>query len=105
MKPTIHKYYEALGAEKCKALNYQESKLSNEYQNIQSRGMCEYYLKQQLADGVRVSKATVKDIMKQVYDKVGLKKNAKATDLTLYGFEYKEVKVEGKIGMLITYVK
>ena len=92
--PLVYKvYYIALGPERCKALNYEVTKIFKEFSDMQ-------FDKSQLRDeiyktftiGERYTKASIKDTLKDIYTELGYNKTPKANDLEKY-FELKECKV------------
>lgn len=92
--PELGIYYDALGAEKIKALSYQESKLKDEYAAISKGGSVAHQLGLLIKAGDKISKVGLKAKMQMVYDRLNLKKKAKATDVTKYGYQVKEVKID-----------
>lgn len=46
-----------------------------------------------LPDGAKIPKVELKARLQLIYDELGLKKKAKATDITSFGYETKEVKI------------
>lgn len=68
--------------------------LKKEVAAISKEGSIEHSLKQQLHSGQRISKADLKGLIQQVYNSQGVKKTAKATDITKFGFDTKEVKIK-----------
>ena len=92
--PLVYKvYYIVLGPERCKALNYEVTKISKEFSDMQ-------FDKSQLRDeiyknftiGERYTKAGIKETLKNLYKSLGYNKTPKANDLDKY-FELKECKV------------
>lgn len=80
--PAIKVYYNELGADRIKALSYRESNLKDEIRNKESKGNIAYELSKRITTGF-ISNAELKDIIQSVYDKLQLKKKAKATDIEL----------------------
>ena len=92
--PLVYKvYYIALGPERCKALNYEVTKIFKEFSDMQ-------FDKSQLRDeiyktftiGERYTKSRIKETLKNLYKFLGYNKTPKANDLEKY-FELKECKV------------
>jgi hypothetical protein len=92
-EPKLKDYYALLGGDKIRALSCDEYNLKKEVEAISKSGSVEYQLKQVLSTGTRISKAELKKLIQQHYDKLGIKKTAKATDITKFGFDTKEVKI------------
>ena len=93
-QPKLRDYYTLLGAEKIRALSCDEVNLRREVAAINKSGSLEYQLKKELCSGTRITKAALKELIQAIYDKAGVKKTAKATDITKYGFTTKEVKIK-----------
>lgn len=90
----LRSYYDLLGADRIRALSCDEANLKKEVAAISKEGSIEHSLKQQLHTGQRISKADMKGLIQQVYNSQGVKKTAKATDITKFGFDTKEVKIK-----------
>lgn len=90
----LRSYYDLLGADRIRALSCDEANLKKEVAAISKEGSIEHSLKQQLHTGQRISKADLKGLIQQVYNSQGVKKTAKATDITKFGFDTKEVKIK-----------
>lgn len=93
-EPKLKDYYSLLGADRIRALSCDEANLKKEVAAISKEGSIEHSLKQQLHSGQRISKADLKGLIQQVYNSQGVKKTAKATDITKFGFDTKEVKMK-----------
>lgn len=93
-EPKLKDYYNLLGADRIRALSYKEANLKREVVALSKEGNVAYYLKQQLHSGIRISKAKLKELIQLQYDRLGLKQTAKATEITKYGFDCKEVKIK-----------
>jgi hypothetical protein len=108
-KPAIVTYYEDLGAERIKALNYKEANLKQETLNNCNAAKVEYYLKQSIKDGDRITLKQLKTIIADAYIRACVNKVAKATDIANYGFNLKQCLINGQKGrdrgFLITYSK
>lgn len=91
--PELHIYYDSLGADKIRALSYQESKLKEEYSFVIKSANIEHRVNQWFSSGSRIPKNEIKARLQMIYDELGLKKKAKATDITNFGFEVKDVKI------------
>ena len=91
--PELHIYYDSLGADKIRALSYQESKLKEEYSFVTKSANIEHRVNQWFSSGSRIPKNEIKARLQMIYDELGLKKKAKATDITNFGFEVKDVKI------------
>lgn len=90
----LRSYYDLLGADRIRALSCDEANLKKEVAAISKEGSIEHCLKQQLHSGQRITKADLKGLIQQVYNSQGVKKTAKATDITKFGFDTKEVKIK-----------
>lgn len=90
----LRSYYDLLGADRIRALSCDEANLKKEVAAISKEGAIEHSLKQQLHTGQRITKADLKGLIQQVYNSQGVKKTAKATDITKFGFDTKEVKIK-----------
>ena len=95
--PLVYKvYYIALGPERCKALNYEVTKISKEFSDMQ-------FDKSQLRDeiyktftiGERYTKSRIKETLKNLYKFLGYNKTPKANDLEKY-FEIRPCKITNK---------
>lgn len=93
-EPKLKDYYSLLGADRIRALSCDEANLKKDVAAISKEGSIEHSLKQQLHTGQRISKADLKGLIQQVYNSQGVKKTAKATDITKFGFDTKEVKIK-----------
>lgn len=92
-EPKLRSYYELLGAEKIRALSCDEANLKKEVEAINKSGAVEHNLKKLLHTGQRITKADLKKVIQQEYNRLGIKKTAKATDIVKLGFDTKEVKI------------
>ena len=92
--PLVYKvYYIALGPERCKALNYEVTKISKEFSDMQfDKSQLEDEIYKTFTIGERYTKARIKDTLKNLYKFLGYNKTPKANDLDKY-FELKECKV------------
>ena len=95
--PLVYKvYYIALGPERCKALNYEVTKISKEFSDMQ-------FDKSQLRDeiyktftiGERYTKSRIKETLKNLYKFLGYNKTPKANDVEKY-FEIRPCKITNK---------
>ena len=95
--PLVYKvYYIVLGPERCKALNYEVTKISKEFSDMQ-------FDKSQLRDeicnifevGKRYTNSEVKETLKNLYTSFGYNKTPKANDLEKY-FEIRPCKITNK---------
>lgn len=82
--PKIKYYYEQLGGERIKTLGYKESKIKVELQNLHTVNKVPYELRLLLKNEERISNTMLKQTIQYVYDKLGIKKTAKATDIIAY---------------------
>lgn len=90
----LRSYYDLLGSDRIRALSCDEANLKREVEAISKEGAVEYTLKKELHTGQRITKAELKALIQQHYNKLGLNKTAKATDIAKFGFDYKEVKIK-----------
>ena len=91
--PELSIYYETLGSDKIRALSYQESKLKEEYSYVSKAANICHKVAMQFPDGSKLPKMEIKARLQMIYDDLGLKKKAKATDIANYGFSVKDVKI------------
>ena len=90
---TYSNYYIALGPDRCKALNYEVTKISKEFSDMQfDKSQLEDEIYKTFTIGERYTKAGIKDTLKNLYKFLGYNKTPKANDLDKY-FELKECKV------------
>lgn len=82
--PEIKYYYEQLGGERIRALGYKESKIKVELQNLRTINKVPYELRRLLKNEERISNAMLKQTLQYVYDKLGVNRTAKATDIIEY---------------------
>lgn len=82
--PEIKYYYEQLGGERIKALSYKESKIKVELHDKFSTDKVQHELRLLLRNGERLPNVTLKQTIQYAYDKLGLKRTAKATDILKY---------------------
>jgi hypothetical protein len=76
----LRAYYELLGYNRIKALSYKECNLKNELKNKSSEDNVILELSQYNINGFYSSK-DIKKFLSSIYDKLGLKMVAKATDI------------------------
>lgn len=91
--PELSIYYDTLGSDKIRALSYQESKLKDEYSFVTKQANISHKVAMLFPDGAKVPKLELKARLQMIYDELGLKKKAKATDITSFGYEVKDVKI------------
>ena len=90
---TYSNYYIALGPERCKALNYEVTKIFKEFSDMQfDKSQLEDEIYKTFTIGERYTKAGIKETLKNLYKFLGYNKTPKANDLEKY-FELKECKV------------
>ena len=90
----ITTYYNLLGANKIKALNYKRSKLKNEVEtNINNKNIILNQIVNVFVNNERYTKEQIKNTLQNIYDNLGLSKKAKTTDLSDFGIYTKEVKI------------
>ena len=92
--PLVYKvYYIVLGPERCKALNYEVTKISKEFSDMQfDKSQLEDEIYKTFTIGERYTKSRIKETLKNLYKFLGYNKTPKANDLEKY-FELKECKV------------
>lgn len=83
-------YYDLLGEERIRALSYQESKLKIEARKISNQHLIQGQIDAHYSDGQKIEKSRIKMQLQSIYDSLGLKIRAKATDIENYGFECAE---------------
>lgn len=90
--PELRYYYEALGADRIKALNYKEKKLLNEIHIMKTKNKIRHELHGIIHIGDRILTADIQQTLRVVYDRLGIDKSPKATDLNEF-FEIHPVKI------------
>ena len=101
--PELHIYYDTLGSDKIRALSYQESKLKEEYNYVTKTANICYRVARFFPNGSKLSKSEVKARLQMIYDDLGLKKKAKATDIKQYGYSVKPIKIATTTGRVNGY--
>lgn len=96
--PELKIYYDTLGSKKIKALDYQESKLKEEYSFYINKANLEHKIGMLFKSGDRLPKVEIKARIQMIYNEMGLKKKAKATDIAQFGFTTRDVKVVTNTG-------
>lgn len=92
--PEVKCYYERLGGRKIKSLGYKENNLKKEILAQDSKNRICGELGKKITDGERITTENIKRMLSDTYQKYGIKKAAKATDLkNLYGFDMHECKI------------
>jgi hypothetical protein len=86
-------YYDTLGPEKIKALSYQESRIRNEAHKAADQQKIQTQIDAHYTDGQRIEMTRLKGQMQSIYDSLGLKVKAKATDIEDYGFKCMKCKI------------
>ena len=90
--PELRYYYEALGVDRIKALNYKEKKLLNEIHIMKTKNKIRHELHGIIHIGDRILTADIQQTLRVVYDRLGIDKSPKATDLNEF-FEIHPVKI------------
>lgn len=90
--PELRYYYEALGADRIKALNYKEKKLLNEIHIMKTKKKIRHELHGIIHIGDRILTTDIQQTLHDVYDRLGIDKSLKATDLNEF-FEIHPVKI------------
>lgn len=90
--PELRYYYEALGADRIKALNYKEKKLLNEIHIMKTKNKICHELHGIIHIGDRILTTDIQQTLHDVYDRLGIDKSLKATDLNEF-FEIHPVKI------------
>ena len=98
--PQLKIYYDTLGSAKIKALDYQESKLKAEYNNVVKLANSKDKIAHLFKIGDRLPKTEIKSRLQLLYNEMGLKKTAKATDIKKFGYSIKDVKIATREGRL-----
>ena len=95
--PLVYKvYYIALGPERCKALNYEVTKIFKEFSDMQfDKSQLEDEIYKTFTIGERYTKAGIKETLKNLYKSLGYNKTPKANDLEKY-FEIRPCKITNK---------
>lgn len=79
--PSLEVYYSTLGASKIKALNFKESKLKIECENILLKNKVFPILKEELESKDFIPAKEAKAILEKIYKQVGITSTAKGSDL------------------------
>ena len=90
--PELRYYYEALGVDRIKALNYKEKKLLNEIHIMKTKNKIRNELHGIIHIGDRILTTDIQQTLHDVYDRLGIDKSPKATDLNEF-FEIHPVKI------------
>ena len=90
--PELRYYYEALGVDRIKALNYKEKKLLNEIHIMKTKNKIRHELHGIIHIGDRILTSDIQQTLHDVYDRLGIDKSPKATDLNEF-FEIHPVKI------------
>ena len=90
--PELRYYYEALGVDRIKALNYKEKKLLNEIHIMKTKNKIRHELHGIIHIGDRILTTDIQQTLHDVYDRLGIDKSLKATDLNEF-FEIHSVKI------------
>lgn len=90
--PELRYYYEALGVDRIKALNYKEKKLLNEIHIMKTKIKIRHELHGTIHIGDRILTADIQQTLRVVYDRLGVDKSPKAADLNEF-FEIHPVKI------------
>ena len=95
--PLVYKvYYIALGPERCKALNYEVTKISKEFSDMQfDKSQLEDEIYKTFTIGERYTKSRIKETLKNLYKFLGYNNTPKANDLEKY-FEIRPCKITNK---------
>lgn len=92
----IARFFSVLTLEEIKSMGYNSTKLNDLIRAKQLMNEVRNEIPKYLLSGQTYSKKQVKSIIQSVYDKYGIQKTAKATDLKDLGIQYTETKVDGK---------
>lgn len=90
--PELRYYYEALGADRIKALNYKEKKLLNEIHIMKTKNKIRHELHGIIHIGDIILTTDIQQTLHDVYDRLGIDKSPKAADLNEF-FEIHPVKI------------
>ena len=92
--PELKYYYEELGGDRIKALGYKEKELKNEISIRHSTEKIHYELNKIFKPNMEFTTEKIKELMNEVYLKLGIDKKGKASDLEkLYGFRIHPCKI------------
>lgn len=101
-------YYNLLGFEKIRALSYQKSKMDSEIQKrydlLDKDVMINSEIQKHISDRFKTTNPELKSFLQSVYDKYGIKKKAKATDIKNYGYELKKCRLDSGYGVEVVKV-
>lgn len=92
--PLISQAYRELGAEKIISLGYNQTKIKNELftNSFQAKNAIYYEFRKVIKSGDKILNAELKEITQKIYNKLGIKKSAKATDINDY-YDTKPIKI------------
>lgn len=91
--PELKTYYESLGTRRIETLKYNEHKLLSEYAEKSAMTRAYDVVRKQFKDGERLSRADIKERLTAIYQKCGVKRKARATDLKTFGYDVHPVKL------------
>ena len=77
-------YYSSLSPERIKACGFNSTKLDTEIANNNAGHKISMYLPQYFEPGKVYTRKYIKEMLQEIYDNLGIKKSAKATDLNEY---------------------
>lgn len=97
---TIAEYLHEIPLDRMAALGYDTWKIQQEIQNMKKSQGIKLLIQQKFIPGQWIDKQTVKRVLQDIYDQLGIKKHAKAIELLEY-MECRECKQNGIKGFLI----
>jgi hypothetical protein len=92
--PLIDKAFSLIGLKRMRALGFKQTAIKNEILNSspEAKNAVFYELKKNIRIGERYLNSDLKVILQNIYNKLAIKKNAKASDINLY-YDVNETKI------------
>ncbi|MDO4196012.1 MAG: DEAD/DEAH box helicase family protein [Prevotellaceae bacterium] len=101
--PELKEFFDALGAERIKALSHQRSKIVHEYKLHIARSSLLPLVQNAFHDGQRLTVAEIKQKVQEVYDANGFTdRKAQTKDVEMFGFRLKDCKIAHPDGKRIS---
>jgi len=97
INPNLKNYYELLGPQKIKALNYKETKLKRELRNKDKFYLLKEYLSKRINPNGFISAVEAKRILSEAYFENEISVTAKGSDLSKwYELKHQTIRINGK---------
>lgn len=82
--PKYYKYYKFFGTKGCRAVNYEEKKLNKEIINVSKSSTLQNIIYSRFKCGERYTSKDLKEILREIYQDLGISRSPKANDLGQY---------------------